>query len=137
VRRTDRAEAGTGRVIDRHSLGIAPRAHGSFGRPAAHNGLELSCPAEAGTLPPIVAHAGGPGAPTYAPARRVSFSELLGGTGIAHVGGVGSQLGTVVSRNQARSQSVDKSRDCAHGCPAGGDRGIETQMERSGDWDRE
>jgi hypothetical protein len=42
------------------------------------NGLELSCPAEAGRLPLIVAHAGGPGAPPYAPARRVSFSELLG-----------------------------------------------------------
>jgi hypothetical protein len=26
----------------------------------------------------IVAHAGGPDTPTYPPARRVSFSELLG-----------------------------------------------------------
>jgi hypothetical protein len=43
----------------------------------APNGLELSCPAEAGKLSLIVAHAGGPGAPPYAPARRVSFSELL------------------------------------------------------------
>ena len=43
------------------------------------NGLELSCPTEAGKVPLIVAHAGGPGAPPYAPARRVSFSELLGG----------------------------------------------------------
>jgi len=43
------------------------------------NGLELSCPAEAGTLPLIVAHTCGPGAPPYGPARRVSFSELLGG----------------------------------------------------------
>jgi hypothetical protein len=43
------------------------------------NGLELSCPAEAGKLPLIVAPAGGPGALAYAPARRVSFSELLGG----------------------------------------------------------
>ncbi len=43
------------------------------------NGLELSCPAEAGRRPPILAHAGGPGAPPYGPARRVSFSELLGG----------------------------------------------------------
>ena len=43
------------------------------------NGLELSCPAEAGKLPLIVAQAGGPGALPYAPARRVSFSELLGG----------------------------------------------------------
>jgi hypothetical protein len=42
------------------------------------NGLELSCPAEAGSLPPILAHAGGPGAQHYGPARRVSFSELLG-----------------------------------------------------------
>jgi hypothetical protein len=45
------------------------------GRP---NGLELSCPAEAGRLPFILAHTGGPGRPPYAPARRVSFSELLG-----------------------------------------------------------
>ena len=42
------------------------------------NGLELSCPAEAGSSSPIFAHAGGPGAPPKAPARRVSFSELLG-----------------------------------------------------------
>jgi hypothetical protein len=43
------------------------------------NGLELSCPAEAGRVPIIVAHAGGPGALPHPPARRVSFSELLGG----------------------------------------------------------
>jgi len=42
------------------------------------NGLELSCPAEAGGLLTIVAHDGGQGALPYAPARRVSFSELLG-----------------------------------------------------------
>jgi hypothetical protein len=42
------------------------------------NGLELSCPAEAGKLPLIVAHTGGPGTLPYPPARRVSFSELLG-----------------------------------------------------------
>ena len=34
------------------------------------NGLELSCPAEAGKHLSIVAHAGGPGAPPYPPARR-------------------------------------------------------------------
>jgi hypothetical protein len=49
------------------------------GAPEAPNGLELSCPAEAGRLPLIVAHVCGPGAPPYAPARRVSFSEVLGG----------------------------------------------------------
>ena len=43
------------------------------------NGLELSCPAEAGRVPQILAHPSGPGAPPYGPARRVSFSELLGG----------------------------------------------------------
>jgi hypothetical protein len=42
------------------------------------NGLELSCPAEAGRQPVILAHNGGPGTATYGPARRVSFSELLG-----------------------------------------------------------
>ncbi len=36
------------------------------------NGLELSCPAEAGNSPGILAHNGGPGAPPYGPARRVS-----------------------------------------------------------------
>jgi hypothetical protein len=46
------------------------------------NGLELSCPAEAGYSASIVAHDGGPGALLYAPARRVSFSELLGGSGL-------------------------------------------------------
>ena len=45
----------------------------------AANGLELSCPAEAGRPPPIVAHDGGPGASPNAAARRVSFSELLCG----------------------------------------------------------
>ena len=47
------------------------------------NGLELSCPAEAGNVPLILAHIGGPGTPPYAPARRVSFSELLGSGPIA------------------------------------------------------
>ena len=49
-------------------------------RPVLPNGLELSCPAEAGRLSLIVALAVGPGALPYAPARRVSFSELLGST---------------------------------------------------------
>ena len=43
------------------------------------NRLELSCPAEAGRSQPILALDGGPGAPPNASARRVSFSELLGG----------------------------------------------------------
>jgi hypothetical protein len=47
---------------------------------APHNGLELSCPAEAGKLSLILAHNDGPGAPPYGPARRVSFSELLDGS---------------------------------------------------------
>ena len=42
------------------------------------NGLELSCPAEAGKTAVILAHKGGPSASPFAPARRVSFSELLG-----------------------------------------------------------
>jgi len=42
------------------------------------NGLEPSCPADAGISPLILAHNGGPGAPPFGPARRVSFSELLG-----------------------------------------------------------
>jgi hypothetical protein len=51
----------------------------SAGLGSTPNGLELSCLAEAGILPMIVAQAGGPGAPPYGPARRVSFSELLDG----------------------------------------------------------
>jgi len=47
---------------------------------APPNGLELSCPAEAGNSPLIVAQGGWPGAPPYGPARRVSFSELFGGS---------------------------------------------------------
>lgn len=47
------------------------------------NGLELSCPAEVGSCPLIVAPTGGPGAPPFPPARRVSFSELLGGAVLA------------------------------------------------------
>ena len=45
--------------------------------PVPPNGLELSCPAEAGNVPSILAHAGWPDAPHYGPARRVSFSELI------------------------------------------------------------
>jgi hypothetical protein len=52
------------------------------------NGLELSCPAEASRPPVILAQKDGPGALPYAPARRVSFSELLGG-GIRRGLGVG------------------------------------------------
>lgn len=42
------------------------------------SGLERSCPAEAGKPPFILAHPGGPGAPPYPLARRVTFRELLG-----------------------------------------------------------
>jgi hypothetical protein len=42
------------------------------------NGLELSCPAEAGRPHLILAHNGGPGTLPHGAARRVSFSELLG-----------------------------------------------------------
>jgi len=42
------------------------------------NGLELSRSAEAGSGRLILAHNGGPGAPPYPPARRVSISEMLG-----------------------------------------------------------
>ena len=48
------------------------------GESEAPNGLELSCPAKAGRAPLIVAHDGWRGAPHCPPARRVSFSELLG-----------------------------------------------------------
>ncbi len=38
-----------------------------------------SCPAEAGRLPPILAHASGPCAPPYAPARRPKAPDVLPG----------------------------------------------------------
>ena len=58
---------------------LIPSAPIEAGPSEPPNALELSCPAEAGNSPPILAHASGPGALPYAPARRVSFSELLGG----------------------------------------------------------
>ncbi len=45
----------------------------------APNGLELCCPAEAGRLPLIVAHAGGPDTFAYAPARRSKILVLFQG----------------------------------------------------------
>jgi len=74
------------------------------------NGLELSCPAEAGGCPPILARAGGPGALPYGPARRVSFSELLGGveTSIHPVWGVAVYSRTdVVLLNWAENPKAD------------------------------
>jgi hypothetical protein len=43
------------------------------------NGLELSCPAEAGNPPLLYGTPAGQASSTEGPARRVSFSELLGG----------------------------------------------------------
>jgi hypothetical protein len=62
------------------------------------NGLELSCPAEAGISRVILAHNDGPGAPPYGPARRVSFSELLGCR--RHLGDVAVQLRDTLNRSQ-------------------------------------
>lgn len=42
------------------------------------NGVELSCSAARAEARPILAHFDGPGALTYPPASRVSFSDLLG-----------------------------------------------------------
>jgi hypothetical protein len=42
------------------------------------NGLELSCPAEAGNPPLLYGTLAGRASSNHAPARRVSFSELLG-----------------------------------------------------------
>jgi len=63
----------TAYIFHSHSL-----AHKYCVLGALDNGLELSCPAEVGRLPPILAQAAGPGALPYGRARRVSFSELLG-----------------------------------------------------------
>ena len=48
-------------------------------------------------MPSILAHAGGPGTPPYAPARRVGFSELSGGCKL-HVG-TETQLGAKLKRH--------------------------------------
>ena len=45
----------------------------------APNGLELSCPAEAGYSSPLYAELAGRARRPGSAARRVSFSELLGG----------------------------------------------------------
>jgi hypothetical protein len=42
------------------------------------NGLELSCPAEAGNPSPLYVTPAGQASISFGPARRVSFSELLG-----------------------------------------------------------
>jgi hypothetical protein len=44
------------------------------------NGLELSCPAEAGSAPLLYGTPAGRTSHNQCPARRVSFSELLGGS---------------------------------------------------------
>jgi hypothetical protein len=44
------------------------------------NGLELSCPAEAGKVPLLYGTPTGAASSNQGPARRVSFSELLGAT---------------------------------------------------------
>jgi hypothetical protein len=48
-------------------------------QPTLPNGLELSCPAEAGNSPLLYGSLAGQASSNQAPARRVSFSELLGG----------------------------------------------------------
>ena len=48
------------------------------------NGLELSCPAEAGNSPLLYGTPAGQASRTRGPARRVSFSELLGGAPRLH-----------------------------------------------------
>jgi hypothetical protein len=48
------------------------------------NGLELSCPAEAGNSSLLYARLAGTPTHTYSPARRVSFSELLGSPVLFH-----------------------------------------------------
>jgi len=46
------------------------------------NGLELSCPAEAGNPSPLYARLAGDSSIPESAARRVSFSELLGSPGL-------------------------------------------------------
>jgi len=48
------------------------------------NGLELSCPAEAGNVSPIFAHSGGQGTFDFPHASRVRFSELLGSANLTY-----------------------------------------------------
>ncbi len=87
LRRTDRTHCGpdTRRT---HPLPRRPpharlQATMSLGIGAAvapHNGLELSCPAEAGSSSLLYGLLAGETRGSLGPARRVSFSELLGRT---------------------------------------------------------
>ena len=56
---------------------MRPLAEGTRG---PSNGLELSCPAEAGRPPLLYAGTAGDSSISESAARRVSFSELLGRT---------------------------------------------------------
>jgi hypothetical protein len=49
------------------------------------NGLEPSCPAEAGNSPPLYGTPAGQASTNRGPARRVSFSELLGGNPLCNL----------------------------------------------------
>ena len=60
----------------RRSNASEARRNGEATRPP--NGLELSCPAEAGSSPLLYGDGGRDKKRIDGPARRVSFSELLG-----------------------------------------------------------
>jgi hypothetical protein len=70
----------------------------------APNGLELSCPAEAGNAPLLYARPAGDSSLTESATRRVSFSELLGG--LTSDGAYGDALTTKEVPSSYRGESV-------------------------------
>ncbi len=70
----------------------------------APNGLELSCPAEAGNSSLLYVTLAGNSSATESAARRVSFSELLGGAEV--VGGCMQQVWSQETAERIRSASA-------------------------------
>jgi hypothetical protein len=92
--------------LGRYAVKLRGCVRGPSGLQLLANGLELSCPAEAGRHPLIVAHASGPDAPHYPAARRVSFSELLGSV-------KSLQYRTSTARNRTFMIACSSSRKCS------------------------
>ena len=101
-------------IVDRISssvtVGLATpvRADGHLGGRTAlspPNGLELSCPAEVGNRPSLYARPAGDSSIREAPARRVSFSELLGGP-TEPAGHVLSMVACGISKNSSPHTAV-------------------------------
>jgi len=79
----------------------------------APNGLELSCPAEAGNSPLLYGTPAGSTSNHKGPARRVSFSELLGGLTVQCAASRGTQTGSSDFAMTGRNSGADiENRSC-------------------------